>query len=1578
MVSSISGAATRRGKSTRAWVLAGTAIGSVFAPHVASAQNVTYNGAGPYSLTRTDTVSGGPRTVDITSTSGDITLDLATVNVDNTGTARGAGIAATETGAGNVSVKSGTVAATGTGPTTGIDARSTTGTIVVNSGTVTATSANSTAVQASNTGGGNVTITSGSATGGLRGIYTAFTGGLTTINSTFATATGAGGSSPPNAIIGQGKTVIVNSGTATLTGAAPSGNSQGAAIFVQSGSGGATITSTTASTQGQGQVGIQFYSDTTGSVNSGTVTTAGSYARGIYANGTTGNVVKSATITTAGDYATGIYVSPSPATDANTPSAGTVDVTSGTITTTGANAGGILVSPITPTGSGNASVLTGAIAITSDTINASGANSVGIQVTGATGTVGVNSTTINASGGGIFTDTTGAGTTTITSGTVRTTGLAARGIQANATNGNIVINAGTTTTTGGLDPDSGNPADAIVAFASGTGAVTITSASASAAGEYASAVFASAGGNATVTSGIATSTGISTDTVAASSRTGDVVVNATTTTKTGLGGVAVGGTATTGNATVTSGTASSNGGDTVFARAGKLATVNATLATSTADGGAGVRATGGTGVVLNVGSASSSGIATSTTNSRTGVVTVTRADAINGTATTGGITATIGSATAAGAGSDAVHLVANGTGGMVSATITGAVSASGGNGVFIDPPGANTLTIAAGGSVKGSTSGVSIAGATNTIANAGTITGGTGAGITATGATSLDNSGTIAAGSSGVAVQLGATNDTVTLRNGSNVTGTIAGGGGTDAAVLAGTGTTAQKMASFAGFDSLTVQSGYWVAPTTGSSSFASATVNAGGSLELTNGAAGATGLTAPTITDNGTLVVRSSAASAGSTFGTTPVTGSGTVLFTGTGTARLDGTNTLANTGGITVDGGSTLLLTGTQGGTVTTGTTGTFQIGNGGTTGTFTGNLVDNGTLVVNHSDAYTFGGALTGAGTIVKQGAGQLVFGSGYAFTGTTTIQGGSIKLTAPVAATTELDVEGSGQLDLSGSAQRVAELAGASSAASVNIAGGSLTDTQATDTSFAGALVGNGSFTKAGTGKLTFTGTSTYTGPTTINGGTLSVNGSIVSPVTVATGGTLGGTGTVGTTTITSGGTYAPGNSIGTQTVNGNVTFAAGSTFAVEANAAGQADRVNATGTATLQGGTVAVNAAAGTYNNLTSYTILTAAGGVSGQFASTTSNLAFLSPSLAYSANAVTLTLARNDVTFGSVGQNGNQVAVGNAISGLGVNNALYRALLPLTVTGARSALAGLSGEIYASETAVLADSGKRLREAVLDRASVTGDGIALWVDGIRNLADSRNQSVHAPVSTDRLGTVGGVEYGMGAIRIGVDGGFVRDHIRVPTLGSRATARTTTVGAHAAYTWGPVIAAIGGSYAWHDIDTTRSTGFGSVAGGNDGHSIQAFGELAWAAITGPLTVSPFARVSYTKVELDGLTETTGTGALKVARDEHHYQFASAGVRVTGEAPVTTGVTLLPRLSIAYTQGFDVRNERLAGFAGTASQFALSGTTLGRHGMDVNGGADLAIGQRLTIGGSGFASTSGQWSDYGGKVALGIRF
>jgi hypothetical protein len=104
--------------------------------------------------------------------------------------------------------------------------------------------------------------------------------------------------------------------------------------------------------------------------------------------------------------------------------------------------------------------------------------------------------------------------------------------------------------------------------------------------------------------------------------------------------------------------------------------------------------------------------------------------------------------------------------------------------------------------------------------------------------------------------------------------------------------------------------------------------------------------------------------------------------------------------------------------------------------------------------------------------------------------------------------------------------------------------------------------------------------------------LLVNGSIgPSAFFVNSGGTLGGSGTVGTTTVASGGTLAPGSSTGLN-VNGTLTFNAGSTYAVGVSPS-TADKVVVSGTASLAG-TVQATFQGGSYKPKT-FTILTSAG-----------------------------------------------------------------------------------------------------------------------------------------------------------------------------------------------------------------------------------------------------------------------------------------------------------------------------------------------------------------------------------------------
>ncbi|UAK24025.1 beta strand repeat-containing protein [Sphingomonas nostoxanthinifaciens] len=871
------------------------------------------------------------------------------------------------------------------------------------------------------------------------------------------------------------------------------------------------------------------------------------------------------------------------------------------------------------------------------------------------------------------------------------------------------------------------------------------------------------------------------------------------------------------------------------------------------------------------------------------------------------------------------------------------------------------------------------------LTNSGTLVSTSAAAVTSYFAASLDNSGTISGGA-GTAVQLSYGDDNVTLRTGSIVSGVIDGGGGNNTATLAGTIATAtpsQTIASFSKFNALTVASGYWTAPATGGSSFANnVTIASGATLEDADGATGLAGATAPSIVDNGTLVVRSSATSAGSTFGTTRISGTGDVLLTGAGTVLLDGANSLGQSGGTTIDGGTTVMLTGTQGGNFTTRSGGTLQIGTGGTAGTFAGNLTDNGTLLLNRSDDYALVGAVGGSGLITKLGAGTVTFAGAYTFTGTTDIEGGAIKLSAPAAASSQLILAGSGRLDLSGLTQTVAALSGTNAAASITIANGALTVNQASDTAFAGTITGSGSFTKSGAGRLVLTGNESYSGGTTVAGGILSVNGSLASPVTVTSGGTLGGTGTVGAVTIAAGGTYAPGNSIGTQTVAGNLTFAPGSTYLVEANAAGQADRINASGSAALAG-KVAVRAdASGTYANLTSYRILTAAGGVTGTFDGVSSNLAFLTPDLVYGANGVTLLLARNDVSFASIATDRNQASVAGVIQPLGLGNPIYDVVLGLSAPGARAAFSALSGEIHASLPTTLLLQSQQAMHVALQHAADGGDGIGVWGQALYDRIEGRAGDGVAQSLNDQQGGIAGIDIGRDGLRAGVAGGYVDGDLGLVGRASHADIRSKLAIGYVG--WGRDALQLygGASYSWHDVRSRRSVDLGSLGGAESAHYkanvVQLDGKVSYAVTFGGASIAPFVGASYLRVHRDGFTESGTAVALAVARSNRSVETATAGVQLSGDIALG-GTSLLPRLSMSYQRNWgNVAGIEHAALVGTTPSFGIVGTGLGRNALRVEGGAEWKLSNALRIGADLFGEAGGGYGQFGARGSIAYRF
>lgn len=364
----------------------------------------------------------------------------------------------------------------------------------------------------------------------------------------------------------------------------------------------------------------------------------------------------------------------------------------------------------------------------------------------------------------------------------------------------------------------------------------------------------------------------------------------------------------------------------------------------------------------------------------------------------------------------------------------------------------------------------------------------------------------------------------------------------------------------------------------------------------------------------------------------------------------------TISGPGQLLQQGGGTLILTANNsysGGTTIS--SGILQLGNGGTSGSVSGNIVNNSALSFNRSDAFTLSGVISGSGAVQQAGSGTTTLSAVNTYGGRTFVTAGTLTfsgvgtLGAAAGATV---VSTGGTLDLAGTTQ---------TQAAVNLAGGLIKNgnLNAPISSIGGSLNGIGgsaSLTTLG-GITSLFGINAYSGATNVNGGVLDVEGSITgtSSVTVNAGGALTGAGTVDPllVSIASGGILAPGNGTpaSSMTIVGNLAFQSGALYMIQLNPT-TASFANVTGTATLAGNTVDAIFANGTYVSK-KYTILRAAGGISGTFSGpVNTNLpSGFKTSLSSDANDAYLDLA---LSFGfgvPGGLNGNQQAVGNALTG---------------------------------------------------------------------------------------------------------------------------------------------------------------------------------------------------------------------------------------------------------------------------------------------------------------------------------------
>jgi fibronectin-binding autotransporter adhesin len=407
---------------------------------------------------------------------------------------------------------------------------------------------------------------------------------------------------------------------------------------------------------------------------------------------------------------------------------------------------------------------------------------------------------------------------------------------------------------------------------------------------------------------------------------------------------------------------------------------------------------------------------------------------------------------------------------------------------------------------------------------------------------------------------------------------------------------------------------------------------------------------------------------------------GSGGIIFAANGGAdgRFEITNAantftgdLTFTGGearFTADGGlgdaaNDIII---DGGRFATGSSATYTLGAGRRifVGDGAGTSIStpgSGTLTYNFAIADKAGET----GSWAKQGGGVLDLGGVSTYTGNTLINNGMVRLTAgnnrlPTGTVVNLGQAASanlGTLNLNGFNQKIAGLnsvAGTSAATNNNIvnstAAATLTLSGSESYSYgdgtnanSGIISGAISLVKSGAGTQTLGDTNIYTGTTVVTDGTLIVNGDQTAAngvVTVATGGTLGGIGTIGgATTVQNGGflTGATNGTVGEINFASGLTTDTGSTWLIDLvqNVNGSSDLVDITGILNLNSSNLSlITTGAHTFGN--TYTIANYTSRV-GTFNNLADGAFVSGYQINYGANAITLTAVPEPGTLGLLG-----------------------------------------------------------------------------------------------------------------------------------------------------------------------------------------------------------------------------------------------------------------------------------------------------------------------------------------------------
>ncbi|QWT18617.1 autotransporter domain-containing protein [Bacillus sp. NP157] len=553
---------------------------------------------------------------------------------------------------------------------------------------------------------------------------------------------------------------------------------------------------------------------------------------------------------------------------------------------------------------------------------------------------------------------------------------------------------------------------------------------------------------------------------------------------------------------------------------------------------------------------------------------------------------------------------------------------------------------------------------------------------------------------------------------------------------------------------------------------------------------------------------------------------------------------------------------------------------------------------------------------------------------------------------------------------------------------------------------GATSGSGLFVKTGNGILGFDGQSGFTGVTQVQAGGLEVGsftpgsgptGALGGDVQVAAGARLSGAGTV-LGNVATHGYIVPGFQMayalpGTLTVKGNVDFASDSTLMISGTDS-SASRLAVGGHVSIaQGARLVVDAQAAAWVAGQKYDVLTAAGGVTGTFASINGNFAFLNLLVAYSdTGSISFILQRNAAALEEAAATPNQRAVAVAAGALGAGHAVYDRLVTLDAVAARSAFNSLSGEVHAAAKGVVMDSQRQVRDAVnrhlldgdLPGSGRADDGhVSTWLSVLGREADYDGNANAAKVDASGSGVLLGADLAVGDDgRVGALLGHAQEHVHERGAGGSADVRSNHFGLYGDLRMDRVRLSGGVVQAHHGIDTRRDVDLGADSArtyaSRDANTTQGFVELGYAPASGQyFSAEPFVQAAMVHWDGDRATERGGLGALVVGSDDARATTGRLGAHLG--SGIDDGGMYSLQATVAWQRAWgDTTPQARMRLAEGGPAFTVSGAPLARSAGILEAGMVVRLAPTLRLDASYTGQFAGRASDHGGRLSLNMTF